>query len=290
LAALLTGIQAARSIVLDGIIRRLRAQLSPEELVAVLAALDADVAPLMTRMVVAHQLAERNLARGSSASRGRALRRLLYTGDRAAAEEAGLDPGVRYRCLVADVASAREASMAAETLLRAADDEVGVSVLVDGLLCRVAPSLPPVDGVSLLVVVSPLVTYDELPRTYGLCCEAVDVARTRGHGGLHPITEYAVDLALGAQSLLARFLTDELLGGLDGKDAFHRQLAETAQVYLSNGGRLEATSAALAVHPNTVSHRLRRLAALTGFGSELLGDLAVAMRWRWALNDWLARP
>jgi hypothetical protein len=287
LAALLTGVQAARSIVLEGLILRLRELLGPEELVAALAALDAEVAPVMTRMVVAHQAAERNLARGSGASRGRSLRRLLYTGDRAAAEELGMDPRGRYHCLVADVTSAREAAAVDQVILTGD----GASALVDGVLCRVTSHLPTVASRSVLVVGSPSATLEELPLVYSLGCQALDQARRRGHVGLRMIGEYAIDLAVRGQPLLGRLLTDELLAGLDTQNPFHRQLAETAHVYLSHGGRLEVTSALLNVHPNTVSHRLRRLAALTGFshGSEVVGDLAVACRWWWALDGWLAR-
>jgi hypothetical protein len=45
------------------------------------------------------------------------------------------------------------------------------------------------------------------------------------------------------------------------------------------------------VHPNTVKHRLRRLADLTSF--EVAGPpgdaLTHAVRWWWSLRTWLAR-
>lgn len=295
LAALLTGIQAARSIVLDGLISRLRELVAPDEMAAALAALDAEVAPVMTRMVVVHQEAERRLARTSSVARQKALRRLLVNGDPAAAEELGLDPKRRYHCLVADVSTPREAR-AADTQIRTTD---GVSGLVNGALCRVSSHLPAIapgpggDPGGVLMVASPPVGVEELPAAHALCRQGVEIARRHGHTGLRSLIQYAVDLAVAGQPLLSRFLADGMLGRLDPGDPFHRQLAETARVYLSHGSRLDVTSAVLHVHPNTVSHRLRRLGALTGFAHTAEGsgpdDFARAARWWWALDAWLAR-
>jgi hypothetical protein len=292
LGVLLNGIQGARSVVLEGLIGRLRRYLDAEAVVAVLAALDALVAPVMTRMVVAHQEAERSLARTSTAARVKALRRLLATGDPTAAAELDLDPTREYHCLVADVSTPRECR-SVEALIRTND---GVSGLVSGSLCRVTPLLPAASAVAqsdrpVLVVASPPVSVEDLPATHLLCRQAIEAGRSRGHTGLHRVGDYAVDVVMRAQPLLARFLTDELLARLDPGDPFHRQLAVTAHTYLSHGSRLDVTSLALHVHPNTVSHRLRRLGALTGFAHTDDGtdDFARTARWWWALDAWLAR-
>lgn len=292
LGVLLNGIQGARSVVLEGLIGRLRRHLDAEAVVAVLATLDALVAPVMTRMVVAHQEAERNLARTSSAGRVKALRRLLATGDPTAAAELDLDPSREYHCLVADVSTPRE-SRSVEALIRTND---GVSGLVSGSLCRVTPHLPAASAVAqsdrpVLVVASPPVAVEDLPATHQLCRQAIEAGRARGHTGLRRVGDYAVDVVIQSQPLLARFLTDELLARLDPTDPFHRQLAVTAHTYLSHGSRLDVTSLALHVHPNTVSHRLRRLGALTGFAhpDEAGDDFARTARWWWALDAWLAR-
>jgi hypothetical protein len=238
-------------------------------------------------MILAHQAAERSLARTSSASRVRALRRLLSTADRGAAEELGLDLRRRYHCLIADVATPREASTV-DALIRTAD---GASGLVGGMLCRVTGYLPVVGAGSVLVIASPPATIEELPAAHALCCQAAEIARQRGDTGLRSVSGYAVDLAVRGQPLLSRFLTDDLLAGLDPGNPFHRQLAETAHTYLSHGGRLDVTSSVLHVHPNTVAHRLRRLGTLTGFAhtSDAAGDFAATCRWWWALDAWLLR-
>ncbi|HEY6797860.1 MAG TPA: helix-turn-helix domain-containing protein [Kineosporiaceae bacterium] len=287
LSALLTGVQAARSIVLEGLILRLRDLLTPDDLVTALAALDAEVAPVMTRMVVAHQEAERILARTSTAVRVRALRLLLGTGDPSAAQELGLDSRRGYHCIVADVSAPTE-TRAVEAAIRTAD---GVSGLVNGMLCRVTSHLPTTDPGPYLVVTSGLAAIEELPAAHSLCRQSVEVGRRHGHRGLHPVGEYALELAVRAQPLLGRFLMDDLLGGLDPTDPFHRQLAETAHTYLAHGNRVDVTSSILHVHPNTVSHRLRRLAALTRFShaAEPGEDLAGASRWWWAFDAWLTR-
>ncbi|HET9656729.1 MAG TPA: helix-turn-helix domain-containing protein [Kineosporiaceae bacterium] len=288
LRALLTAVQAARSVVLDRLIGRLRDLLAPEESVRALAALDAVVAPVMTRIVVAHQKAERGLARTSSAARVRALRRLVGSGELSAAEELGLDTRRRYHYLVADVSTPREAA-SVDALLRTSD---GVSGLVNGMLCRVSSQLPTAAGkAAVLVVSAPPVGVADLPATHLLCRQGVEVGRSRGHTGLRPIGSYALDLAVRSQPLLARFLTEDLLGRLDPADPFHRQLAVTGHTYLCHRSRLDVTAAALHVHPNTVANRLRRLATLTGFAypDESGEDLPSSARWWWALEAWLAQ-
>jgi sugar diacid utilization regulator len=86
-------------------------------------------------------------------------------------------------------------------------------------------------------------------------------------------------------------LAAEHLAGLDPADPFHRLLATTALAYLEHGGRADLTAVSLHVHTNTVKHRLRRLAELTGFGAAPPdpGDaLADSLRWWCALRAWLA--
>lgn len=301
LGVLLNSVQRARSVVLERLIVRLRDHLAAEEIVAVLAALDALVAPVMSRMVVAHQEAERSLTRTATAARVKALRRLLATGDPAAATELELDPTREFHCLVTDASTPRECR-SAQALIRTSD---GVSGLVNGSLCWVTSQLPatqlpatqlPATSAErcerpVLVVASPPVPVEDLPETYLLCRRAIEAGRLRGHTGLRQVGDYAMDLLVRSQPLLARFLADELLADLDLADPFHRQLAVTAHTYLSHGRRLDITSAALQVHPNTVSHRLGRLGALTGFAhtGDARESFTRTVRWWWALDAWLAR-
>jgi hypothetical protein len=286
LGTLLTGVQRVRSIILEGIIAHAHGQVPADRLLTMLPLLDSQVSALITQMVVIHQEAERALARTAVQARVETLRRLMDTGSAGAAEELGLDPRGRYRCLVVDASTPRQAR-AVDAALVTAD---GVSGLVNGYLCRVTSVLPAADRLeSVLVVASPPVPVADLPEAHRLCRQGVDLGRAGGHTGLHALTDDALELAVAAQPLLGRMLADSLLAGLDPADAFHRQLAETAAAYLANGGRLDATAAALHVHPNTVAHRLRRLTALTGFSAD--GDqagLGRTLRWWWALRTWLA--
>jgi hypothetical protein len=112
---------------------------------------------------------------------------------------------------------------------------------------------------------------------------------TYPHAGLKPATDYALDLAVGGQRTLTRFLIEGLLARLDRVDPFHRQLAETGHAFISHRGRLDVTAAILHVHPNTVSHRLRRLADLTGFSvaEEDGRSFTRSAHWWWAVDDWL---
>jgi hypothetical protein len=279
-------VQAARAILLDAVIARSPQLIAAEQLPWVLATLDSKVGVLLNRMVLTHQGAERALARTSSAARVEALRQLVDSGHPSLAQELGLDPHLRYRVLVADASSSREARKV-EALLNTSD---GVSGLVNGCLCRVTSQLPsPERLISVLVVASPPVVVGELPAAHTLCRQGLDIGRARGHTGLKPATDYALDLAVGGQRMLTRFLIEGLLARLDRVDPFHRQLAETGHAFISHGGRLDVTAAILHVHPNTVSHRLRRLADLTGFSvaEEDGRSFTRSAHWWWALDAWL---
>jgi hypothetical protein len=80
-----------------------------------------------------------------------------------------------------------------------------------------------------------------------------------------------------------------LLSGLRSGTPFHRELVDTALVYLDSGGRLAATADGLHVHPNTVKYRLRRLRELTGCTEADAGpdgSLRHTGHWWWALRSW----
>jgi DNA-binding PucR family transcriptional regulator len=163
----------------------------------------------------------------------------------------------------------------------------GVSCLVDGRLCAVTTRLPA--GAAMLVIAGPAVPPGELAEVYRLCRIALASARRRGLHGLRRLTALAMPVALDAHPKLGELLVREYLARLDAADEFHRLLAETALTYLDHGSRADHTAVALHVHPNTVKHRLRRLARLTSFDEPAPpGEtLAHALRWRWALRAWL---
>jgi PucR C-terminal helix-turn-helix domain len=284
LTALLDGFQAARSYVLMRLLNAARsAGVSLDALIEEIMELDAYAHELQNRLIHAFRESELSLAHSAQAARVQALRDLLAGGPACSAADAGLDVRLRYHCLVADVGDPREARRA-EAALSSPD---GVSGLVDGRLCAVTTRLPA--GAAMLVIAGPAVPPGELAEVYRLCRSALASARRRGLHGLLRLTALAMPVALDAHPKLGELLVREYLTRLDPADEFHRLLAETALTYLDHGCRADHTAVALHVHPNTVKHRLRRLARLTSFDEPAPpGEtLAHALRWRWALRTWL---
>lgn len=150
------------------------------------------------------------------------------------------------------------------------------------------PRLPDLPAGAPLVIVSPPAPLEEMPVLYGLCRQALRAAPVRG--GLRHLSDLALAVGVASRPELGRLLAGALLDRLDRDEAFHRQLAETALVYLDNAGRVEPTASALHVHPNTVKYRVRRFAEITGRHLTPRTGTAVseAAHWWWALRTWLA--
>jgi DNA-binding PucR family transcriptional regulator len=287
LPVLMSGVQSARAVLLQALMTTGREFMSAEDLLPVLAELDARVNELQMGMLPAYRSAEQDLSRTARTARVEALRELINGGPVSWAGEAGLDADRSYRCLVADVSTPRD-SRRVDALMDTAD---GVSGIVNGYLCRVTSQLPPSHRLAdTLVAASPPVPPAQLPTAYLWCREALAVYRASGARGLRPVSAAAVNIALAGHEPLGRMLADELLAPLDPRDEFHRLLADTARVYLAHGSKADVTAAALHVHPNTVKYRIRRLAELTG-GMDVTKEpeeaLSLAVRWWWALATWL---
>jgi hypothetical protein len=289
LAALLEGYQAARLHVLLRLIDNARASdISTEDLLDGLLELDAFTNYLQNRLVHAYRETELSLARTAHAARTQALRDVLHDGPPTRIVEAGLDAAKVYHCWVADVTDTSQVRQV-EAALTSPD---GVSGLVDGYLCGVTARLPATARLrDTLVVAGPAVPVAELAGSYRLCGAALASARSHGLRGLRSLTSLAVVVAVDAHPQLGEMLADENLAKLDVGDEFHRLLVETALAYLAHGSRADLAAVALHVHPNTVKHRLRRLADLTAFdvAAEPGDALAHAVRWWWSLRTWLTR-
>jgi hypothetical protein len=284
LTALLDGYQAARRHLVERSVTVARgAGIATDELLDGLLELDRFTAGLQERMVRAYREAELGLARGARGARIEALRDLLHDGPPERVADAGLRPGRAYHCWVADVTDPGRS--------RAGGPD-GVSGMVDGYLCGVAARLPDRAWLGdVLVVTAPAVPPSDLAGSYRLCAAALASARARGLAGPRSLASLAVAVAVDAQPDAGAVLASEHLGRLDPTDGFHRLLAATALAYLEHGSRTDLAAVALHVHPNTVKHRLHRLAELTDFDTPAAPDeaLARAVRWWWALRVWLGR-
>ncbi|MET0415664.1 MAG: helix-turn-helix domain-containing protein [Actinoplanes sp.] len=310
-AGLLSGVHAGRSRLLEIAITRGRdADLPHDELLQALLRLDRFGAALERHMVDGYRTAERELNVDDRAARIRVLRRLLL-GDAGPAEDParfGLAGGGRYHCVVSDAADPAQVRALEHAFTRCG----GVLAPVDGRLSGLAARLPPTRTLdpSVLVVATPPVPLPEAPAAYRLCRTALTAARTAttpptqpaepsqphapgqpNANGLVDVTDLAAETALGAQPMLAAFLSAALLTALDPADAFHRQLASTALTYLDHGQRLDLTAAAMHLHPNTVRYRLRRLQELTGFAAPATHlPMMETLRWWWGLRTWSHQP
>ena len=287
LDGLLDGFQAGRAHLLLALTGQARERgVAPETLIDALVELDGFTTELQNRLIHTYRDHELSLARTGYAIRLQALRGLLHGDQGVHAAEAGLDPGKRYHCLIADVTEPREASRVEKAL------SGGIAGFVDGYLCCVTARLPPqgapdhdaLDHVA--VVASPAQPADRLAAVYPLCRSALRSARLRGLRGLHPITGLSAFVAVDAHPELGLVLAADLLPRLDPAKSFHRLLAHTALAYLDHGRQLTPTAAALHVHPNTVKHRLRRMGELTGFGAHD-EPVTATLHWWWALDAWL---
>ncbi|WP_143163030.1 PucR family transcriptional regulator, partial [Couchioplanes caeruleus] len=192
----------------------------------------------------------------------------------------------RYHCLAADAADPAQIRCLEGALARRG----GVVAPVAGRLAGLVPRLPsPAPATAALVVTTPAVGLDRAPAAYALCLTALraaggDAPAGIRRTGMHGVAGLAGETALAAQPMLAGFLSESLLGGLDPGDEFHHELASTALAYLDHGQRLDRTAEALHLHPNTVRYRLRRLQELTGLAERL--TVLETVRWWWALRSW----
>lgn len=288
LAALLDGFQAGRAEAIRLAIARVRAAGVPAEpLLDAFVELDGLIADLEHEVTHAHHRTELDRVRTARDQRSLVLRQLLLgaTPDEPSLESVGLTAGGRYHCLVSAVHEPAAAHRLEQRLTAVAG---GVYGLLSGYLVGVANRLPAsVPGA--LVVASKQTAVADLPDAYRMCCAARDAGSRAGLTGLVDTTDLAVDAALDAMPALGRLLADRLLGDLHRTTPFHRDLVATALAHLDNGGRIEATAAALHVHPNTVKYRLRRLRELTGYpvdGGGRTGLLRHTVHWWWALRTW----
>lgn len=266
-AALLDGFQAGRSLIVRTLVDRGRsAGLPADDLLEGVTQVDAIATALEHRMVHAHRIAELDMARTARDTQIQRLRQLLH------GEISETRP---HYVLVTDVSDPAEAQ-------RLEADLGGLAGLVDGRLAALLARPPVLPG--RRGVLSPLTRPADIPGVYELCRRALQT----GEPGFRKLTDLALVTALSAEPDLGELLAEGLLAGLNRKDAFNRELAETVLLYLDHGGRIDPTAAALHVHPNTVKYRLRRFQQVTGGTVDRLGVEAGA-HWWWALRTFLRR-
>ena len=262
LPVLMSGVQAARAVLLQALMTTGRELMSADDLLPVLAELDARVNDLQMGMLTAYRSAEQDLSRTARTARVEALRELINGGPVSWAGEAGLDADRHYRCMVADVSTPPGLPPC-----RRAHGHRGrrlghrQRLPVPGH--QPAPAGAPAERRARRHLARRPARAAAERRTSGAARPSPSTGR-RARAGCARSRRRRSTSPSPAHEPLGRMLADEMLAPLDPRDEFHRLLADTARAYLAHGSKADLTAAALHVHPNTVKYRIRRLGELTG--------------------------
>ncbi|WP_133877779.1 PucR family transcriptional regulator [Paractinoplanes brasiliensis] len=158
----------------------------------------------------------------------------------------------------------------------------------DDVAVIVTPEVPGLIAALTRVARSPgLLIGAGLPRprfgeVAGSCREAMAAAEAGRRAGTTGVVEFAAvaaDVLLLENPLDARQVVRSALGPLLGKPP----LVETLRVYLHSGLSTRATAAALRLHENTVTYRLRQITDALGVDSPaalVRADILMALRYR----------
>lgn len=141
------------------------------------------------------------------------------------------------------------------------------------------PDLPA--GIDATIGVGPPCAPAALSSSFELASRAVESASVLGRTGVHSLPELGVSAAVVdddpvGDGLVARYLRPLLPLG-----SFGESLRDTLVAFFDNGMRMDATAAALHVHPNTLRNRFRRYEEITGADLDAAEDLVGV--W-WALK------
>ena len=198
--------------------------------------------------------------------RTRSLQTLLVDGDRSTTAELGLSDDASYHVVCARAlqpAGLVRLDQAVRDSARA-NGSVAVTGLLGGDLVAVTTTLPSFET-STTVGVGPRVPTEHLATSYARAQRALETAVAFSRAGaftlddLGPLAGVASDRELGSV-LAGRYL--------DPLDAMTQQtvtsIETTLRAYLDHQLRVEPTARALAIHPNTLRHRLDRYQKVTG--------------------------
>jgi hypothetical protein len=287
--ALLASIHIGQHITLEAIAERL-AELEPEFPPS--AVMDAFVAHLRwaqaveSRIIFAHREAEIVAAREAHDQEIELLRALV---DGPVLARHSEDLAVRGFALGTDLWVLR--TQADGQLVRGVVDLGGVTLqarLADEHVMvtdEYRPRRHPAADSTVTVAVAGPVRPERLPDAYQLAGRVLAAAALHGSTGLQSVSTMATEMIRSEHPEIGRALAREHFGALNPQDEWAQVLVETFLVHLDTGQRLDATAAALFVHPNTIRHRLRRLDELTGVAPQSrMGDRVKV--W-WAARAWL---
>lgn len=143
--------------------------------------------------------------------------------------------------------------------------------IVDGDVAGVVarpPELPDTVAAGL----GPELPFERVAESYASASEALAAAVAFGRAGVHLKETLALETAV-LDERVGGVLERRCLGGLEAARDKGAALEETVRAYMEWGRRVEPTARALAVHPNTLRHRLARFEELTGLDLRRTRDL-----------------
>ncbi len=232
-----------------------------------------------------HRDAELHAARRDQHARAELLRGLLLGGAapsevRARAAAFGLVPDRSY-LTVRGRARNRGDSERLRAALRATDgggDRPAFVELYADDVAGIVPAHPRLAVDWAVVAVGPPATLSTLEPSFATASRVLDVAVRYGRTGVVGLVDLGVRLAVANETELGRALVGRYLAPLEAEGPFGRLLEETLLAFLDSGFSTKRTARVLGVHPNTLRHRLKRFAELTGT-DVLAPDTALEVWW-----------
>jgi hypothetical protein len=241
---------------------------------------------------VAHRDEDLDMARTAETRRSEFVRRLLQEGAQGPelmlhAGSFGLVAGRRYRTFRARAAGTEAATLAA--VLRWAEQHhlEPVGAIVDGDAAGTLNAAPlPHDGPVLGV--GPAVELPDLPGSFRLATQALDVAVQFDRPGVQTLERLSLRVAVAAESHVGDMLVEKVLGPLQAQGDFGAELIASLDAYLSADMNTASAAARLTVHPNTLRYRINQVKQLSGLSLRSAQEISEV--W-WALrrHEWLSR-
>lgn len=241
---------------------------------------------------VAHRDEDLDMARTAEARRSEFVRRLLLEGARGPelmlhAGSFGLVAGRRYRTFRARAAGTEAATLAAVLRWAGQHHLEPVGAIVDGDAAGTFNDGPLPHGGPVLGV-GPAVELPDLPGSFRLATQALDVAVQFDRPGVQTLERLSLRVAVAAESHVGDMLVAKILGPLQAQGDFGAELIASLDAYLSADMNTASAAERLTVHPNTLRYRINQVKQLSGL--TLRSAQEISEVW-WALrrHEWLAR-
>ncbi len=245
------------------------------------------------QLAVRHQEAEVRAARRDERQRLDFLHRLL-TGSlspaelRSRAPRYGLSPDRSYVVLRGRATQDSLLASLKRVIEATGDGRPTLVGLVDGDVAALACHAPEIGTLPVTVGVGHPRGLIDVPAAWEAASRTLDTAYAFGLAGSHTLEDLSLRSAVAEEHELGTMLVERYLGPLADDGEFGRQVEQSLRTFLKYGMNIARAARALAVHPNTLRHRLRRFKDKTGANFE---DPRTLVEVWWALErrTWMSR-